>query len=46
MNCHHVGVFKCNYIKETRDANEDEEYRVVDEEKAPASGFPAKGSAI
>lgn len=40
------GVFTCDDLEEAGNAAKDEEHRVVDEEEAPASGFPAEGSEL
>lgn len=42
----HAGVLARNDVKETSNAVENEEYRVVDEEKAVASGFQAASAQL
>ena len=42
----HEGVLACNNFKEASNAIEDEEYRVVDEEKALADGVPAASAQL
>lgn len=41
-----IGVFARNYVKETSDAIEDEEYRVVDEEETLATAVQAEGAEL
>lgn len=41
-----IGVLACNNFKEASNAIEDEEHRMVDEEKAIAARVPAAGSQL